>query len=129
MSDRSCVVRDWFSALQARDLEQISARLTPTFCFWTPIESIATGDFLSMLRGVFVAFPDWHCNPREFNDVGQETTVVFDAGGTQTGIWELPHVRNPIAPTGKYVTVSDQAWTFRTEGGKVSSIFGLMFPT
>src|SRR5262249_14823864 len=77
--------------------------------------------FLTVLRGLYAAFPDWHYDHDPPVGGAGCYTVRWRQGGTHTGTFAFPGSA-PIPATGKKVQIPEQAFHYEIRDDKIIRI-------
>jgi predicted ester cyclase len=115
------VLLEYIAGLKAHDVDQIAATVAEDLRFITPTSTKDKGQFLSFLRALYAAFPDWHYDHDEPELRGDVIAVKWRQGGTHTGTLALPGMV-PVPATGKKVTIPEQFFFYRVRGEQLVEI-------
>ncbi len=110
--------------LNMANAEKVKALVTPdaTASGGVLPKPIPVMEAMKVMAGLTTAFPDLRFDIQQVTVNGNEATVNAVWSGTQTGPLNLPMPgMQPIAPTGKKVSVKD-AYVFTVRGDKVSQM-------
>ena len=127
--DPEHVLRQYFAALDARDLARVEALLAEWLVFETPIEPLGKEDLLEFLAVLFVAFPYWRFNHEQFVTTGNSVRTKLRMRGTHTATFAapLPGLR-PVPATGRYVVLPEQEFLYETAEGTITRIATAFVP-
>ena len=111
------------AALPAHDVDAVAATVSDDLAFVSQGRTLDKPAFLSMLRALYAAFPDWSYEIHAIYELGPgEFSIRWEQGGTHTGTFELPGL-DPILPTGRSVAIPPQEFFYRLgPGGLISRI-------
>jgi len=115
------VLLSYIAGLKTHDVEKIATTVSEDLRFITQASTVNKGRFLSFLRALYAAFPDWyydHDKP-ELRDDG--IAVKWRQSGTHTGTLALPGMV-AVPATGKKVTIPEQFFFYRVRGDLIVEI-------
>jgi predicted ester cyclase len=115
------VLLAYIAGLKAHDVEKIAATVAEELRFITRASTADKGRFLSFLRALYAAFPDWHYDHDEPEVRGDEFALKWRQGGTHTGTLFLPD-KLQVPATGKKVMIPEQFFFYRVRGGLIVEI-------
>jgi len=101
------VLLTYIAGLKAHDVPTIASTVADDLRFITPAAAINKERFLSFLRALYTAFPDWHYDHDEPELRADEIAVKWRQGGKHTGVLALPGIP-AVATTGKQVKIPEQ---------------------
>ena len=115
------VLLESIAGLKAHDVDKIATTVGEDLRFITQASIVNKGRFLSFLRVLYAAFPDWHYDHDEPELQGNIIAVKWRQGGTHTGTLALPGM-DAVPATGKKVTIPEQFFFYRVRGDKIVEI-------
>jgi predicted ester cyclase len=121
MTDIPEVLRIYCAGLKALDVDRIARTVSEDLAFVLPGRRLAKSQFLTMLRSLYAAFPDWHYEQAQPEARGAEIAIRWRQGGTHTATFALPG-RTPVPPTGKRVQTPWQYFFYRVRDNLIVAI-------
>jgi predicted ester cyclase len=115
------VVLTYIDGLKTHDVSKIASTVSEDLRFITMTAVVDKERFLSFLRALYAAFPDWSYDHDEPEVRGEEVAVNWRQGGTHTGTLSLPGIPD-VAPTGKDVRMPEQLFSYRVRGDHIAEI-------
>ena len=112
MAEASKVLDTYISGLKAHDVQLVASAVSEELAFVTPRRILTKSQFLAMLEALYAAFPDWRYEHSPPEENGQLIAIRWRQGGTHLGTLALPGYE-PVAPTGRTVTIPDQYFYYR----------------
>jgi predicted ester cyclase len=107
------VVRSYFDALEAKNLDRVDALVSADLVVVTPLRPLGKPDLLGLFKAIFDAFPDWRFDPQELVIAGDSVTTKLRMAGTHTGTFVPPlRVLKPVKATGKKVILPEQTFVY-----------------
>jgi len=121
MSAIPMVLSMYSEALKARDVDRIAGTIADDLVFVLPGRLLNKGQFLTMLRAVYAAFPDWHYEQEQVEVQGDMFAIRWRQGGTHAGTFALPGLA-PVPATGKRVRIPWHYFFYRVRGNYIAEI-------
>jgi predicted ester cyclase len=112
---------EYIAGLKAHDVNKIATAVGEDLCFITQASTVNKERFLSFLRALYAAFPDWHYDHYEAELRGDEIAVKWRQSGTHSGTLALPGMI-AVPMTGKKVTIPEQYFFYRVRGDLIVEI-------
>jgi hypothetical protein len=109
------------SSLERHDVPRIAATVADDLRFITPAAVVNKERFLSFLRALYAAFPDWAYDHDEPELRGDEIAVKWRQRGTHTGALFLPGAA-AVVPSGKKVEIPEQFFFYRVRDDRIMEI-------
>src|SRR5579872_3173243 len=106
------VLFSYIAGLKTHDVDKIATTVAEDLCFITLVYTINKRRFLSFLRALYAAFPDWQYDHDETELRDDGIAVKWRQCGTHTGTLALSGMV-AIPPTGKKVTIPEQFFFYR----------------
>ena len=119
-ADRSALDR-YIAGLKTRNVEQIATTVADSLRFVTATATLNKEQFLTMLRALYAAFPDWHYDHDAPEWLGDAVAIKWRQGGTHLGTWTLSGMP-PVPATGKPVKILEQFFFYQLQGGQIVEI-------
>ena len=121
MSDFPAVLRTYIEGLKTHDVDKISSTVADDMALVTPSQTLNKQQFLSLLRAIYAAFPDWHYEHGAPELRQGLIAVTFRQGGSHTGTFALPGW-HPVPATGKRVSIPEHYFFYKLQGEKIVQI-------
>jgi len=121
MSEIPKVLGTYSEGLKARDVDRIAATVADDLVFVLPGRDLNKGQFLTMLRAMYAAFPDWRYEQEDATRHGEVLAIRWRQGGTHTGTFALPGL-TPVPATGKTVQIPWHYFFYRVRGNHIVEI-------
>lgn len=115
------VLLTFIAGLKTHDMEQIAASVADDFCLITPVSTVKKERYLSFLRALYTAFPDWHYDHDEPEMWDEVIAIKWRQGGTHTEVFALPGL-TAVTATGKKVRMPEQFFFYRVRGNQIIEI-------
>jgi predicted ester cyclase len=115
------VLLTYIAGLKAHDVDAITTTVAEDLRFIMAASTRDKGQFLSFLRAVYTAFPDWRYDNDEPELRGDMIAVKWRQGGTHTGTLALLGMV-AVPATGKKVTIPEQLFFYRVRGEQIVEI-------
>jgi hypothetical protein len=115
------VLLPYIERLETHDVDKIAATLADDLRVVTPGTVVEKERFLSFLRALYAAFPDWTYDHNEPQARGDEIAVKWRQGGPHTDTLSLPGLA-AVAATGKKVRIPEQFFFYRVRDGRLVQI-------
>jgi predicted ester cyclase len=115
------VLLAYIDGLKTHDVPRIAGTVADDLCLITPAGVADKERFLSFLRALYAAFPDWTYDSDEPELQADEIAVKWRQGGTHTGTLALPGIP-AVAPTGKRVEIPEQFFFYRVRDDRIVEI-------
>lgn len=117
------VLTEYVSGLVSHDIGKIATTVSEDLLFISATRILRKAQFLDMLNALYSGFPDWLYEYDAVEDRGQGNYAIqWRQSGTHTGTWSMPGM-DPIATTGKQVTIPPQYFFYRVANEQVVLIF------
>jgi hypothetical protein len=117
------VLLDYVEGLKTHDVDRVARTVSRDLLFVAATRVLTKPKFLDMLRALYTGFPDWRYAHDGIEDRGQSNYAIkWRQGGTHTGTWAMPGME-PIAPTGRKVTIPPHYFYYRVSEGQLTLIF------
>jgi predicted ester cyclase len=111
----------YVNGLKNHDVAGIATTLAEDVRFITPANVVGKDRFLTFLRSLYAAFPDWSYDHDEPEMRGEEIAVRWRQGGSHTGTLVLSGIPS-VMPTGKKVQIPAQYFYYRVRDGLIVEI-------
>ena len=111
----------YIAGLKALDVNAIAMTVAEDLHFITQGSTRDKGQFLSFLRALYAAFPEWHYDHDEPELRDDGIAVKWRQGGTHTGTLAFPGLA-AVPATGKKVTIPEQFFFYRVRGNQLVEI-------
>jgi predicted ester cyclase len=111
----------YINGLKSHDVPKIAVAVADDLRFITPAATADKERFLSFLRALYAAFPDWTYDPDEPELRADQIAVKWRQGGTHTGTLCFPGIP-AVAPTGKKVVIPAQFFFYRVRDDRIVEI-------
>jgi predicted ester cyclase len=122
-SDIPAVLLDYVEGLKTHDVDRVGLTVADDLLFVAATRVLDKKAFLAMLRALYAGFPDWAYAYDEVESRGQGNYAIrWRQGGTHTGTWAMPGME-PIAPTGRKVTIPPHYFYYRVSEDRLTLIF------
>jgi predicted ester cyclase len=119
------LVKQYLACVESGDIDKMGALVTDDFRFEGPVpEPLGKKDYISMMKSLTTAFPDWRFNGRDYKEDGNVVRYTNKVTGTQTGTLSLSMLPQPVAPSGKHIQLAEQHFEVYIKGDKISRIHG-----
>jgi RimJ/RimL family protein N-acetyltransferase/predicted ester cyclase len=115
------VLLTYIAGLKAHDVDKIATTVAEDLRFITQASTVNKGRFLSFLRALYAAFPDWHYDHDEPELRDDGIAVKWRQSGTQSGTLAFRGMA-AVPPTGKKVTIPEQFFFYRVRGDQIVEI-------
>jgi predicted ester cyclase len=115
------VLLAYIAGLKAHDVAKIASTVADDLRFVTHSAVVDKNRFLSFLRALYAAFPNWSYDHDEPELRGHQIAVKWRQGGTHTGALALPD-RPAITATGKRVKIPEQFFFYRLADERITEI-------
>ena len=115
------ILLTYIAGLKAHDVTMIASTVSDDLRFITPSATIGKDRFLSFLRALYAAFPDWHYEHDDPESSGDMFTVKWRQRGTHTGTLALPGIPS-VDATGTRVTIPEQFFFYRVRDDLILEI-------
>jgi predicted ester cyclase len=115
------VLLRYIEGLETRDVDKIADTVADHLAFISANRTLGKAEFLSMLRALYTAFPDWTYGYDRVEDRGDCLAVKWRQGGTHTGVFAWPGM--PAVPaTGRRVRMPEHYFFYKLAGNKIVEI-------
>jgi len=116
------IVCDVLNAIDAHDLDKASQRIAESCVVRdaTTSQTLGKAAFLTQMRSILAAFPDWKYDLQSLEADGARVTVQVVALATHSAPLQLAGKR-PIPATGKHVSVPDK-FVFMVVNDQINSL-------
>jgi predicted ester cyclase len=115
------VLLAYIEGLKAHDVPNIARTVADDLRFVTPASTLTKEQFLTFLRALYSAFPDWHYDYDEPEVRANLIAVKWRQGGTHSSTLVLPG-QAVVAATGKKVKISEQFFFYRMRDDQIVEI-------
>jgi predicted ester cyclase len=102
-------------------VDKIATTVAEDLSFITQASTVDKGQFLSFLRALYAAFPDWHYDHDEPELRDDGIAMKWRQCGTHTGTLALPGMVE-VPPTGKKVMIPEQFFFYLVRGDQIVEI-------
>src|SRR4051794_16759855 len=115
------VLLTYCEGLKTHDVDRIATTVADDLVFVLPDRHLNKVQFLTMLRALYMAFPDWHYENGPAEARGEVVAIRWRQSGTHTGTFTLPGLP-PMPATGKRVQMPWQYFFYRVRGDQIVEI-------
>src|SRR4051812_35088208 len=115
------VLVTYCGGLKSHDVDRIASTVADDMVFVLPDKELNKDLFLTMLRALYRAFPDWHYESEPIEVHDELFAIRWLQSGTHTGDFTLPE-KPPIVSTGKKVQIPRQYFFYRVRGSRIVEI-------
>jgi predicted ester cyclase len=124
MSGPADPVKRMVACLEAKDVAQAVRYIHDDFQFsGFGSDPLNRDQFVSLMKALFAAIPDWSYHPRELRDEGDTVRFKTQVTGTHTGMLAgLQPGMAPVAATGKKIDLPQDKLECTVRDGKVSTM-------
>jgi predicted ester cyclase len=112
------------ACLEAKDVAQAATHIHDDFQFsGFGSDPLNRDQFVSLMKALFTAIPDWSYHPRELREDGDAVRFKIQVTGTHTGMLVgLDPGMAPIAATGKTISLPADQVECTLRDGKVATM-------
>jgi predicted ester cyclase len=112
------------ACLEAKDVAQAATHIHDDFQFsGFGSDPLNKDQFVSLMKALFAALPDWSYHPRELREEGEAVRFKTQVTGTHTGMLVgLDPGMTPIPATGKAVSLPQDQVECSLRDGKVATM-------
>jgi hypothetical protein len=124
------VVKAGLAASEAGQISKFAESLTDDMVFAGPVpQPIGKREFVGLMTALVAGIPDWKFNARDYKQVGDKVTAVFQITGTQTRELNLPMPGFQKFPaSGKHVALPKEGITITIKNGKIARLESAVVP-
>jgi ketosteroid isomerase-like protein len=124
------VVKAGLAASEAGQAGKFAESLTDDMVFAGPVpQPIGKHEFVGLMTAMVAGIPDWKFNARDYKQVGDKVTAVFQITGTQTRELNLPMPGFQKFPaTGKHIALPKEGITITVRDGKIARLESSVVP-
>jgi len=115
------VLLRYIEGLKTRDVDEIAGTVADHLAFVSTNRTLSKAEFLSMLRALYTAFPDWTYAYDQVEDRGDCHAVKWRQGGTHTGVFAWPGMA-AVPPTGRSVRMPEHYFFYKVAGDQIVEI-------
>jgi hypothetical protein len=117
------VLLNYVEGLKTHDIQKIANTAAEDLKFISATRILDKQQALKMLTALYTGFPDWSYDYDGIEDRGQGNYAIkWRQGGTPTATRAMPGM-DPIAPTGRKVSIPEHYFYYRVAGDKLAIIF------
>ena len=102
-------------------MEQVADTVADDLVVVLPARTLSKGQFLAMLRALYVAFPDWRYEQHAPEMHGEVFAIKWRQGGTHSATFALAGLA-PVPATGKTVQIPWHYFFYRVRGEQIVEI-------
>jgi predicted ester cyclase len=116
------IVKAGLKAWEAADAQTLASLVADDFVVSGPVpQPLGKQEFLDLMQVMHAALPDFAFNISSFEEDGDTVIAKTHITCTHTGVLALPGMP-PIPPTGKKVSLPEEAQTYKLQGGKLCKL-------
>jgi predicted ester cyclase len=115
------VLERYIDGLKAHDLDTIAGTVADDLAFVAATRTLDKPAFLSMLRALYTAFPDWNYDYDGVEVHDGVYAVKWRQQGTHLGSWTLMGMV-PIPATGRPVRIPEHYFFYKIRDGRIVEI-------
>ena len=113
------ILHEYIAGLKAHDVSKIASTVADNFRFITPgTTTVNKQRFLTFLRALYAAFPDWHYDHDEPEWRSDHIAIKWRQSGTHTGTLEFPGMSAVVA-TLKNVKIPEQYFFYQVRDNQI----------